>query len=69
MGRVVRGRLGKALSGRMIAVCDREAHISEYLLRQQAMGGRYVVRVAGERHQCESEQGLWETPHSAELKR
>ena len=66
---MVRGRLGEALSGRMIAVCDREARISEYLLWQQAMGGRYVVHVAGERHQCESEQGLWETPHSAELKR
>ena len=39
-GQAVRARWGEALSGRMIAVCDREADLIEYLDWQRQVGGR-----------------------------
>ena len=60
-GQAVRTRLGETLSQRAIAVCDREAHISEYLLWQRTVGGRYVVRAAGDRRLCDTQHGLWDT--------
>lgn len=60
-GQAVRSRLGEALSERTTTVCDREAHISDYLLWQEAVGGRYVVRAAGDRRLCDTQHGLWDT--------
>lgn len=64
-GQAVRARLGEALSGRMIAVCDREADISEYLRWQRQVGGRYVVRAAQDRRLAGAAQGLWDTLEQA----
>ncbi len=64
-GQAVRARLGAALSGRMIAVCDREADISEYLEWQRQVGGRYVVRAAQDRRLAGAAQGLWDTLEQA----
>ena len=64
-GQAVRARLGEALSGRVIAVCDREADISEYLHWQRQVGGRYVVRAAQDRNLAGAEQGLWHTLEQA----
>jgi hypothetical protein len=58
-GEAVRSRLGEALSARMISVCDREADITEYLLWQRQVGGRYVVRAAQDRHLAGEELSLW----------
>lgn len=60
-GQSVRARVGAALSGRLISVCDREADITEYLLWQRQVGGRYVVRSAQDRSLAGAPQGLWET--------
>ena len=64
-GQAVRARLGEALSGRVIAVCDREADISEYLHWQRQVGGRYVVRAAQDRNLAGAEQGWWHTLEQA----
>ena len=49
----------------VIAVCDREADISEYLHWQRQVGGRYVVRAAQDRNLAGAEQGLWHTLEQA----
>jgi hypothetical protein len=64
-GEVVRARLGEALSRRTIAVCDREADIAEYLLWQQQMKGRYVVRSAHDRSLTGAAGRLWKTLEEA----
>ena len=64
-GQAVRARLGEALSRRVISVCDREADITEYLLWQQQVGGRYVVRAAHDRSVSGAPQRLWITLEQA----
>jgi Transposase DNA-binding len=64
-GQAVRARLGEALSGQVIAVCDREADISEYLHWQRQVGGRYVVRAAQDRTLAGAAHGLWHTLEQA----
>jgi hypothetical protein len=57
-GESMRGRLGEALSARVVSVCDREADITAYLQWQQSVGGRYVVRAAQDRSLCGVEEKL-----------
>jgi hypothetical protein len=69
-GQAVRARLDDALSARLISVCDREADIIDYLVWQQQVGGRYVVRSAQDRSLSGVSQGLWTTlGHAPELGR
>ena len=60
-GQMLRARLGETLSARVIAVCDREADITEYLLWQREVGGRYVVRSAHDRNIAGAESSLRHT--------
>ena len=57
----MRVRLGETLSARLISVCDREADITEYLLWQRQVGGRYVVRSAHDRNLSGVESSLRHT--------
>jgi hypothetical protein len=69
-GQAVRARLGESLSDRVVSVCDREADITEYLLWQQSVGGRYVVRAAHDRNLSGEQQRLWQALQQAtELRR
>ncbi len=52
-------------TGGVISVCDREADITEYLLWQQQVGGRYVVRAAHDRSVSGAPQRLWITLEQA----
>jgi hypothetical protein len=60
-GQALRARLGEAVSERVISVCDREADITEYLIWQQAVAGRYVVRAAHDRNVSGATHRLWQT--------
>jgi len=48
-------RLGEETMGRVIAVCDREADVYEYLRYKCAAGERFVVRAAQDRRVLEDE--------------
>lgn len=63
-GQALRARLGEALSARVISVCDREADLTEYLLWQRQIGGRYVVRSAHDRTLSGAESSLRTTRRS-----
>lgn len=60
-GQALRARLGEALCARVISVCDREADITEYVLWQRQVGGRYVVRSAHDRILSSAELSLRHT--------
>ena len=60
-GQALRARLGEAMSEHVISVCDREADVAEYLLWQQSVAGRYVVRAAHDRTVSGATHKLWQT--------
>lgn len=60
----LRARMGEAM-GRVIAVCDREADVFEYLHHKQSHGERFVVRARTNRRTSEAHQGLFATLEAA----
>ena len=71
--REVRRRLGSASMDRVIAVCDREADVFEYLTYKISNKQRFVVRASWDRNVCVAKNGkkchLWDVMKAAPVRK